>query len=217
MCTCVRPSIRPSVHTSYPHCAGGASIIDAAQDNATFIHIHAWSDGRTSLRSVGLLLQDRGAGAAAAASSASQAVHLPRIANALPAMTNSSLVPALLAHAGIPTAAPLLVYLAANTSLGAAPPLPAGGVRVARPLLLVGLASLPTSLDLQMVVNQLNETGGGHANVTFAGLILENLAAGDAETGPYAPPFSLTITNNVWSVLYNRCVPQLAGATDARM
>lgn len=156
-------------------------------------------DGRTQLRSVGVLL--------AAPPGAPNPAHLPPplVRNAVPAATNATLVPALLALANASTAAPLLVYVSANVSLGASPPLPPGGVLVRRPLVLVGLASAVTSINLQMVVNQLNETGSPHSNVTFLGVFLENLAPGDIATSGVATPFSIAVANNVWAAYYNRC------------
>lgn len=128
------------------------------------------------------------------------------VANCLVAATNASLVAALLPAAAVVTPAPLLVYITSNVTLGVHPRLPAGGVVVRRPVVFVGLASLPTSLDFEMVVNQLNLTTSALANTTFVGLVLENLAPGDSVSSAMAAPFSITVTNNVWAVLYNRCV-----------
>lgn len=142
------------------------------QDNTTFVHIAKYTDGRTSLSSVGVFLAGAPPGGAPPGP-------LPVAAtspNALLAATNATLVPGLLAGAGIAQAAPLLVYVASNVSLGAHPPLPLGGIAVRRPVVLVGLASRPTSVDFEMVVNQLNASTSTWARVTFVELILENLA-----------------------------------------
>jgi hypothetical protein len=96
------------------------------------------------------------------------------------------------------------VYLTTNVSLGARPRLPAAGIAVGRPLLIVGLQSAITSIDFEMAVNQVNETGSQHANVTLVGVAMENLAPGDAVSSTVAAPFSIAVVNNVWPVLYNR-------------
>ncbi|KAI8470186.1 MAG: hypothetical protein J3K34DRAFT_521543 [Monoraphidium minutum] len=170
-------------------------------DNATFLHIHDYSapDGRAALLSVAVLLRPPPPPAGGAPP--------PPPPGALLGVTNATLVPLLLAHARADTAAPLLVYLASNVSLGSHPRLPARGVPVRRPLVIVGLQSLVTSIDLEMQVNQLNEAAGRRANVTFAGVVLENLAPGDAATSVVASPFSIAVVNNVWAAYYNRTVP----------
>lgn len=167
------------------------------QDNSSFLHIHHWTDGKTTLDSVGLLLET-------AALQNSLQLPSPHISNCILGATNSTLVPALLTNAAVATPQPLLVYLTTNVSLGAFPKLPATGVLVNRPVIFVGLQSLVTSIDFQMVVNQLNETGSKYSNVTFVGVVLENLAPGDAITTALAPPFSIAISNNVWAVSFNR-------------
>ncbi|KIY99477.1 hypothetical protein MNEG_8482 [Monoraphidium neglectum] len=63
-----------------------------------------------------------------------------------------------------------------------------------------------------MAVNQLNETGSQHANVTLVGVAMENLAPGDAVSSTVAAPFSIAVVNNVWPVLYNR-----SAANDVRL
>ena len=162
---------------------------DRWTDGASFVHVQSFEspDGRTGLRSVGVLLA-AGAGAAPA-----------NVAGGAAGATN--VARALEAAAGAATPAPLLVYVAANASLGARAP---AGIAIRRPVVLVGLQSLPTSLDFMMDVNQLNETGSRTANLTFVGLALENLAPGDADTSAVAAPFSIAVTNNVWAAFYNR-------------
>lgn len=184
--------------------------LDPLQDNSTFLHIHRWTDNRTWLQSVGLLLQ------APATTPNPLKLPDPLVANCLVAVTNATLVPSLVLYSGVTTQQPLLVYVSSNVSLGANPPLPASGVPVRRPLILVGLQSLITSIDLEMVVNQLNETGSHYSNVTFVGLVLENIAPGDAVTSVMAAPFSVTISNNVWAAYYNRCVGEAAAWLDGQ-
>eukprot|EP00878_Enallax_costatus_P006889 GHUV01007217.1.p1 GENE.GHUV01007217.1~~GHUV01007217.1.p1 ORF type:complete len:391 (+),score=56.03 GHUV01007217.1:209-1381(+) len=178
-------------------------------DNSTFLHIHHWTDGKTTLDSVGLLMETP-------AQQNSQQLPSPYISNCILGATNSTLVPALLTNAAKETPQPLLVYLTTNVSLGVFPKLPATGVQINRPVIFVGLQSLVTSIDFQMAVNQLNETGSKYSNVTFVGVVLENLAPGDTVTGAVAPPFSITISNNVWAAYYNRWAQKAGkGSTDA--
>jgi hypothetical protein len=119
--------------------------------------------------------------------------------------TNATLLSALIPHAAVATPLPLLVYLTSNVSIGAHPPLPANGVVVKRPVVFVGLQSVITSIDFQMVVNQLNASASQYSNTTFVGLALENLGPGDTITSAVAAPFSIAVVNNVWAVYYNRC------------
>eukprot|EP00878_Enallax_costatus_P026520 GHUV01028464.1.p1 GENE.GHUV01028464.1~~GHUV01028464.1.p1 ORF type:complete len:333 (-),score=57.80 GHUV01028464.1:91-1089(-) len=169
-------------------------------DNSTFIHVYDWSDGVTTLKSVGLLLQqtDDASGKLGPSPALTENVVL--------AATNGTLVPSLMAHASIVTKQPLLVYITTNVSLGLNPQLPASGLAINRPVVFVGLQSLVTSIDFQMVVNQLNETGSTYSNVTFVGLVLENLAPGDSESSALAAPLSIAVSNNVWAAFYNRWV-----------
>eukprot|EP00878_Enallax_costatus_P007810 GHUV01008175.1.p1 GENE.GHUV01008175.1~~GHUV01008175.1.p1 ORF type:complete len:342 (+),score=28.44 GHUV01008175.1:1290-2315(+) len=167
-------------------------------DNKTFLHIHRWTDGHTTLASVGLLVQ--------APIQFPNPLELPSplVKNCRVAATNSTLVRSLVQFAAVFTPQPLLVYLTTNVSIGAFPELPATGVPVNRPVVFVGLQSLVTSIDFQMVVNQLNATSSRYSNVTFVGVVLENLAPGDAVSSELAPPFSIAVSNNVWAVMYNR-------------
>eukprot|EP00882_Tetradesmus_deserticola_P018865 GHRQ01020267.1.p1 GENE.GHRQ01020267.1~~GHRQ01020267.1.p1 ORF type:complete len:154 (-),score=54.63 GHRQ01020267.1:116-577(-) len=112
-------------------------------------------------------------------------------------------------QAAVVTPQPLLVFITTNVSLGVNPALPPGGLQFNRPVLLVGLQSVVTSVDFGMVVNQLNLTRSIYSNLTIVGLVLENLAPGDAVTSAIAAPFSIAIINNLWAAYYNRCVLRL--------
>jgi hypothetical protein len=171
------------------------------QDNSTFLYVHEWSDSRTQLSGVGLLLQAQQQQQQQQPSLAATTV----VKNCITAATNNTLVPALKAHAAILTPQPLLVFITTNVSLGMHPPLPSEGLHFNRPVVLVGLQSAVTSVDFEMVVNQLNLTGSKYSNVTFVGLVLENIAPGDAATSVVAAPFSIAISNNLWAAYYNRC------------
>ncbi|WIA15144.1 hypothetical protein OEZ85_001831 [Tetradesmus obliquus] len=164
-------------------------------DNSSFLYVHEWADGRTQLSGVGLLLQAQQRPASPAA---------PAVKNCITAATNNTLVPSLMVQAAIVTPQPLLVFITTNVTLGTRPPLPPEGLQFNRPVVLVGLQSAVTSVDFEMVVNQLNLTGSKYSNVTFVGLVLENIAPGDAATSVVAAPFSIAISNNLWAAYYNR-------------
>jgi hypothetical protein len=51
---------------------------------------------------------------------------------------------------------PLLVFVTSNVSLGSG--LKVGAIPINRPVVLVGLYSVPTSIDMGLVVNQINTT-----------------------------------------------------------
>jgi hypothetical protein len=54
-------------------------------------------------------------------------------------------------------------------------------IPIRRPILLLGMVSAPTSVDMGMVVNQLNVTPP-FGQITWQGLVLENLAPGESVT-----------------------------------
>lgn len=188
-CTNTHRAAAISFYRLVRHCA-------PLQDNATVLYVHQWKDTRTQLAAVALLLQ--------APAQAPNSLNLPSplVKNSLVAGTNRTLLPFLLMNAAITTPQPLLVFITTNVSLGAHPPLPVTGIAINRPVVFIGLQSLVTSIDFEMVVNQLNATSK-YSNITVVGLVLENLAPGDAETSAVASPFSIAISNNLWAAFYN--------------
>lgn len=176
-------------------CRPSPAAVAPVQDNTNFLHIRQWSDARTQLRSVGVLLGSSVPGSPPT---------VPIVKNCLTLTTNTTLVSALIPHAAVATPLPLLVYLTSNVTIGAHPPLPSNGVVIKRPVVFVGVQSAITSIDFEMVVNQLNASASQYANTTFVGLALENLGPGDIVTSAVAAPFSIAIVNNVWAVYYNR-------------
>lgn len=160
--------------------------------------MHHWSDSATTLQSVGLLLQPTDG------SSGIPGNTQTLTGNYVTAATNRTLVPVLLQSAAVVTPQPLVVYITTNVTLGANPQLPANGLAINRPVVFVGLQSLLTSMDFQMVVNQLNATGSAYSDVTLVSLVLENLAPRDSDSSALAAPLSITVSNNVWPVFYNR-------------
>lgn len=128
------------------------------QDGKSFLHIAAWEGRRVIAHSVtlisgGCLLADATAYAdfAGAMSAAGQDDCNVR------AVTNATIIPTLLSYGSLPAPRPLLVLVTANVSLGFG--LKAGSIPINRPVVLAGLYSVPTSIDMYMVVNQLNATG----------------------------------------------------------
>lgn len=146
-----------------------APVLPFTQDGKTFVHIAAWLGPKTLAHSVTLI--SGGCLAAATASSgggaAADATAFANFSGALAAaaqdgcnvrsVDNSSLInPTLLKYGSLPTPQPLLVLITSNVSLGWG--LNPGAIPVHRPVVLVGLFSVPTSVDMHMVVNQLNAT-----------------------------------------------------------
>ncbi|KAF6253981.1 hypothetical protein COO60DRAFT_363306 [Scenedesmus sp. NREL 46B-D3] len=191
----------PDVFRSWLQFFGDVSSGPYWTDDLTFLYVHEWGDSRTQLSAVGLLLQTQQPPPSLLASAV--------VGNCIIAATNNTLVPALMRHAAVVTPQPLLVFITTNVSLGAYPPLPPGGLRFNRPVVLVGLQSIVTSVDLGMVVNQLNLTGSKYSNLTMVGLVLENIAPGDAVTSVVAAPFSIAISNNLWAAYYNRTAAEV--------
>jgi hypothetical protein len=133
--------------------------LDAAvlQDGKTFVHVAAWESKQSSVHSVTLI-----SGSCLAADASSYTDFAGALATAeqdgcnVQSVDNTTLIPTLVESGGIPTPQPLLVFITANVSLGFG--LKAGSIPIHRPVVLVGLYSVPTSIDMYMVVNQLNVT-----------------------------------------------------------
>jgi hypothetical protein len=150
------------------------------QDGRSFLHIPEYRDNSTVLRSVTLISGPCEAEAAdtflqPAASAALVPAAPPGGCN-VRSVNNVTLLPTLLLDAAVPTDQPLLVFIIANVTLGQG--LRAGAVDVRRPLLMTGLWGVPTSVDLGMVVNQLNVTSP-NSKVFWQSLFLENAAPGE--------------------------------------
>jgi hypothetical protein len=128
-------------------------------------------------------------------------------------VNNASLVPTLLAYAGQRTSVPLLVYINSNVTLASVDDVAPYGIPVNRPLILAGLASVNTSMDFGMVVEQLNASQANSSSVTFQSLVLENLAPGGEATSRASGPFSVLIQNNLFAVYFDRWGAEHGGAT----
>lgn len=87
---------------------------------------------------------------------------------------NKTLVQTLLRDAANATTQPLMIRIVANVTLG---PGISQSIPIRRPIIFLGLVSAPTSIDMGMVVNQLNVTLP-YGEITWQSLVLENLAPG---------------------------------------
>jgi hypothetical protein len=137
--------------------AGIAAFV-VPQDGKSFLHIAAWEGRRVSAHSVtlisgGCLLAD----ATAYADFADAMLAAGQDGCNVRAVNNATIIPTLLSYGSLPVPQPLLVLLTVNVSLGFG--LKAGAISINRPVVLAGLYSVPTSIDMYMVVNQLNATG----------------------------------------------------------
>jgi hypothetical protein len=150
------------------------------QDGRSFLHIPEYMDKSTALRSVTLISGPCEAEAADTflqpAAAAALVPSAPPGGCNVRSVNNETLVPTLLRDAAVPTDQPLLVLIIANVTLGQG--LHAGAIDIRRPTLMVGLWSEPTSVDLGMVVNQLNVTAP-NSQVFWQSLYLENAAPGE--------------------------------------
>eukprot|EP00883_Tetradesmus_obliquus_P006895 jgi/Sobl393_1/17454/SZX64266.1 len=180
-------------------------------DGISFLQIAKWNGTRTTARSVTII-------AGPCRPTSSQQYALPAMQTmaaaaaaarndcAVQVVDNSTLVPTLQQKAAVSTQQALLVIVPFNVSLGRG--LAAGAIQVRRPVILAGLFSRPTSVDLGMVVNQLNVTAP-YSSFVWQSLILENAAPGDAVSAITAPPFSTAVTVNVWAIYCKRSQTRL--------
>lgn len=104
----------------------------------------------------------------------------PQQAPAIPgcnmrAVDNQTLVQTLLRDATNASSMPLLIRVVSNSTLGVGI---THSIPIRRPIVLLGMVSAPTSIDMGMVVNQLNVTLP-YGKVTWQSVILENLAPGE--------------------------------------
>jgi hypothetical protein len=167
--TCVAKSFKAAVHA--PVCCSAA-----VQDGTSFLNIPFWSDAYTELTTVTILTGP------CIIPSRIYSQPLPTILASMGdtpgcnarSVNNDTLIPILQRDATINTTVPLLIRLVTNVTLGTNLPHP---IVFARPVLLVGSSSSPVSVDLQMVVNQLNVTRR-NAQLAWQAVVLENMAPG---------------------------------------
>jgi hypothetical protein len=133
--------------------------------------------------------------------------------------TNDTLAPLLRRYAGVETPEPLLVYIGGNVTLGgggggssdsggAVPPASRAGITIARPVILVGRALDPTSIDFRLRAGQL-VASGPFANLTLDSLLLENLGYGDAAAAATARGADLRSVLSLWAFSFDRGQPRL--------
>jgi hypothetical protein len=193
------------------------------QDNATFLHVPWWTSGGadpTIWESTSLLVADsleqlrataplvtdvdlaEEAPADSLAAAGVSSSNTSSKVNYVLSCDNHTFVPYLTYAARKAVPVPVLVFVTSNVTLKK-PPVPEEGIMINRPLYLIGLSSTPTSLDFHMVVNQLVMLST-YSNMTMSNLVLENLAPGDKRSAAVARPISVSVTANLWALLYDR-------------
>jgi hypothetical protein len=146
------------------------------QDGSSFLNVPFWSDGTTELYSVTLMSGP----CSVTAEKAGQPVAdmLAAFARApgcnVRFVNNQTLIPTLLRDATVNTTQPLLLRVVSNVSLGLNMQQP---IVVQRPVLILGTSSAPVSVDLGMMVNQL-DVSAITAQLAWQAVVLENLAPG---------------------------------------
>lgn len=125
--------------------------------------------------------------------------------NYLLGVDNATFVPALFKYATISTIRPFFVLLASNVTWGQHPLMsqPGSSISIARPVVIAGQQGVTTSLDLCMGVNKVLLTSQ-HANLSADGVIWENLAYGDRQSGNQLSGLSLVNTFNQWFFFWDR-------------
>lgn len=187
--------LRPLTKSPAPHLTSVPMPHSVLQDNSTFLYIPWWADDETQAQGVGLLLDVPGMTALDMAGKTPAAGR-----NFVTAADDTTLVPLLTSTAGISTAVPFLVYLAANVSLGSNV---AAGLPINRPLYFVGKTTEVTSINFGMEVNQLVMLGS-NSGATFNRVTLENLAPGNRHSLTYAMNYDVLMGYHLWSLLYYR-------------
>jgi hypothetical protein len=145
------------------------------QDNTSMLNVPYWADSTTEVFSLTLVsgpcsipYED----ALAYQSTMQQAPVIPGCN--MRSVDNKTLVQTLLRDATNVSTVPLLIRVVSNTTLGVGI---THSIPIRRPIVLLGMVSSPTSIDMGMVVNQLNVTLP-HGKITWQSVILENLAPG---------------------------------------
>lgn len=159
------------------------------QDERSFLQIAYLNYSNTAARSVTLLAgpcrpnsTDAYAHPAAPLTAGAAAAAVGGCA--VRAVDNSTLVPTLRRDAAVATLQPLLVIITSNVSLGAG--LYPGSISILRPVVIAGLRTRPTSVDLGMVVNQINVTAPT-AMLRWQSVIFENAAPGKLSRLGHSP------------------------------
>lgn len=172
-------------------------LVVRLQDGHSYVHVTSWSYGGTTLQSVTLMTGpcatrfDQAATAgrnltqalawnqrtSGGSSSSSPAVALDSgdsTTNGCNVMAadNSTVVSLLRDQGAISSREMLLVLLQANATIGRLSNVPAGRIKLGRPVALAGLWSVMTGIDLEMRVNQLVRFGALGAFGVMEGCII---------------------------------------------
>lgn len=214
---CRAATAAPLLPYTLPHHA-------ALQDGASFLHVNYHATARATWKSVGLLLaadlqaarststpRNSSIGrhplaATGAAGSAADEQPAARPGYVL-AATNNTIVPLMQQLGAVDGPATLLMYIDTNVTLSK-PPVPAAGIVVNRPLVLVGLTVANVSVDLHMDINTIILTAPD-SNITVDSVVVENEAPGDARSAEVARPLSVSSANNMWALYYDRSQSRL--------
>jgi hypothetical protein len=143
------------------------------QDNSSYAYVSGELDG-AMLNGVGIFIKPT----AVVASPATTAAAAVGGVNYLLEVNNSTFLQALETYAAIDTHVPLFMQLATNISWGHQMPEAGEPLAINRQLALAGQGGVLTAIDFASRVNQVALTGQW-SNITFDGLVLENLGIGD--------------------------------------
>jgi hypothetical protein len=117
-------------------------------------------------------------------------------------VTNATVVEVLTRHATRDTPEPFLMYLQENITLWPRADWPAGGLKIMRPVFIIGWTYTAISLDLGNCAG-CAALGGRWSNITFDSVVLENLGYGDPRS-PVARSYSSLNSRNIWFFNYTR-------------
>jgi len=146
------------------------------QDNSSVLNVPYWTDGITEVFSLTLVSGPCILPNSLGSPWNQSLQQFPSIVGCnVRTADNNTLAATLLRDAANSTNQPLVVRLVTNVTLGPGllQPIP-----IRRPVVLLGMASAVTSVDLAMMVNQLNVTLP-RGRMYWQSLVLENLAPGE--------------------------------------
>jgi hypothetical protein len=178
------------------------------QDNTTFILIANYSEppfGRVSADNL-LLVSPAAATADGTALNLLRTPAPQRTDSYVLSVTNNTFLPELQELAATAaTPRPLCLRITSHISAAARFNVdwPKGGLMIRRPVVWVGSAAAPTSMDLGMEAGQFVLQGEA-ANVSLVNLYLENLGYGDEQSSRMAEGNSIMLQNQLWSFQYRR-------------
>jgi hypothetical protein len=123
---------------------------------------------------------------------------------------NDTLIEVLVKFATVDTPDPFLMYVSANCTVWPRADWPPGGLRIMRPVYIVGWSDAATGLDFGNGVGAASLTGRW-SNVTFDSVVLENLGYGDP-ANPNSTVYSVISATNLWFFNASRWVGRGGGA-----